>query len=149
MIFRKRDCQTPTCCADCLRQARIVHKPQVPAGRRRDRRTRSPGWSGGVYGIILNEALAGRPSFALVSGVAIRRYDPGVSLRAPRRPVKWKLLAPARARSVKLPWVVTSSVHRRVCRLRRVALTQWEPLGLRPGRTRTTVKRTLASRFST
>ena len=98
--------------------------------------------------MIVNGALAGRPGLVLMSGVAIRRYDPGASLRVPRRPVKRKLLAPARAASVKLPRIVTCSVHRRALRLRRVALTQREPFAVRPAWGWTTVKRTLAGRFS-
>ena len=62
--------------------------------------------------------------------------------------MKRKLLVPARAGSVKLPRIVTGTVHRRARRLCRVALTQREPFALRPGCKWTTVKRTLAARFS-
>src|SRR3954470_8175604 len=76
------------------------------------------------------------------------RYLPDLSVLAPIRPLKRKVLAFARPGRTKLPGAGTRRVHLGDLRLREVTATHRPPV-MRPGRDRATVNRTAASLSST
>src|SRR5689334_6447965 len=98
---------------------------------------------------MLNAVPAGAPVRPAAAGVAMSRYLPAGSLRAPIRPLKRKLLRAARPDRAKAPRTATSRVHLREWRLRELIATQRPPLPVRPGRSLAAVNVTVAAWLST